>query len=98
MPSSRPWRMFGPLLLVLLLMAGWSIYWLFASAAARNASEAARLRLAGDGIRLDCSKEEWGGFPFRFEFTCDGPRLTSSQGTLSANASPVWPRPTIPNI
>lgn len=84
MRSSRPWRMFGPLAVVLLLLAGWSIFWLYASAAARNASDAARQRLAADGIRLDCAGENWGGYPFRFEFTCDSPRLTTPEGLASA--------------
>lgn len=84
MRSSRPWRMFGPLLAVLLLLAGWSAYWLFASAAARTASAAARQRLAGEGITLACGSETWGGYPFRFEFSCSDPRVTSPQGSAAA--------------
>lgn len=84
MRSPRPWRMFGPLGLVLLLLAGWSAFWLYASAAARSAADAARQRLAADGIRLDCAGEKWGGYPFRFEFTCDSPRLSTPQGTATA--------------
>ena len=76
--------MFGPLALVLLLLAGWSVFWLYASAAARNASDGARQRLAADGIRLDCAREGWGGYPFRFEFTCDSPRLAMPQGVTTA--------------
>ena len=84
MRSPRPWRMFGPLVLVVLLIAGWSAFWFYASAAARNASEEARQRLATDGIRLDCSDEGWGGYPFRFEFACKSPRLGLPQGAVNA--------------
>lgn len=84
MRSSRPWRMFGPLALVLLLFGGWSVFWLFASTAARATFATERHRLEAQGFRLDCAKETWGGYPFRFEFTCAAPRFSTPRATVTA--------------
>lgn len=78
MPSStpRPWRMFLPLGLVLLLAALWSGYWFFASGIARDRLAAERARLAEQGLTLTCTDEGWGGYPFHFEFSCSAPVVT----------------------
>jgi len=69
--------MFAPLAAVLLLLAGWSAYWLIAETTARRMAETRRAELAATGIRLTCASESWGGYPFRFEYVCDRPVLTS---------------------
>ena len=75
MPSapSRPWKMFLPLGIVLLLALCWSIYWFVAIGFAKQRFAAERLHLSTQGITLSCSEENWGGFPFRFEYGCSTP-------------------------
>lgn len=78
MPSAdrRPWRMFLPLGFVLLLLLLWSGYWVLAMGNAKSRFATERASLAAQGIVLTCSREDWGGYPFHFEFTCDSPVLT----------------------
>ena len=74
--SPRPWRMFLPLTVVVLLALIWSGYWYVASGIARQNVAAERARMAEKGFTLACSQESWGGYPFHFEFTCSSPILT----------------------
>jgi len=74
--SSRPWRMFVPLGIVLVLAAAWSVYWFVASGIAQNRFQELRERHAAEGLTLACADESWGGFPFHFEFTCTSPVVT----------------------
>jgi Uncharacterized protein conserved in bacteria (DUF2125) len=84
-PAPRPWRMLFPLFAVLALGLAWSTYWIIASSLAQKAVAERRAALAERGQRLDCSEERWGGFPFRFEFTCADPVLTAdAAGTAQA--------------
>lgn len=78
MPNAapRPWRMFLPLGIVLLLAALWSAYWFVALGTAKDRLAAERARLADQGLTLGCTQENWGGYPFHFEFTCASPVLT----------------------
>jgi len=78
MPSAnrRPWRMFLPLGFVLFLLLLWSAYWYVAVGQAKVRFTAERAALAAQGMALQCSREEWGGYPFHFEFTCGSPVLT----------------------
>lgn len=80
MPSAarHPWRMFLPLGIVLLLLLLWSGYWMLAIGQAKSRFAAERASLAARGIVVACSRENWGGYPFHFEFTCDSPVLTSA--------------------
>ncbi len=75
--SARPWKMLLPLLIVLLLFAAWSAYWLIASGYARSFVDERRDMLRQQGLSLACTDETWGGFPFRFEFSCTSPVLTA---------------------
>ncbi|MGQ0484659.1 MAG: DUF2125 domain-containing protein [Hyphomicrobiales bacterium] len=75
--KSRPWRMFAPLAGVLLLFAAWSGYWLFAFELAKSQAASRREAIARQGTSLSCMDESWGGYPFRFEFACRAPVLTS---------------------
>lgn len=84
-PTPRPWRMLLPLLVVLALAAAWSVYWLVAASAARNTFDERMAFAAERGQRLDCASETWGGYPFRFEFTCDKPVVTDKAlGVISS--------------
>lgn len=84
-PTPRPWRMLLPLLVVLVLAAAWSVYWLVAASAARNTFDERMAFATERGQRLDCASEDWGGYPFRFEFTCDKPVVTDKAlGVLSS--------------
>lgn len=78
MPNStpRPWRMFLPLAIVLLLAGLWSVYWFIASGIAEDRLASERQRLAAQGVTLACIEERWGGYPFRFEFSCTSPWIT----------------------
>ncbi|MGL6181216.1 MAG: DUF2125 domain-containing protein, partial [Aestuariivirga sp.] len=85
-PAPRPWRMLFPLFAVLALGLAWSAYWIIASSLAQTAVAERRTALAERGQRLDCSEERWGGFPFRFAFTCADPVLTAdTAGTAQAS-------------
>jgi hypothetical protein len=67
--------MLVPLAGILLLFALWSGYWVFADAAAKSHAANYRERLAAEGVNLACGSESWGGYPFRFEFSCRQPAL-----------------------
>jgi hypothetical protein len=67
--------MFYPLAGMILLGALWCGYWLIAFAGAKELVQAKRLEFANKGLQLDCANEIWGGFPFRFEFQCQGASL-----------------------
>lgn len=100
MPNSttRPWKMFLPLAIVLLLAAIWSGYWFVASGIARDRLSAERERLAEQGFTLSCAQEGWGGYPFHFEFSCTSPvgrqpggwELRSAKLLLVALAYAPW--------
>jgi hypothetical protein len=78
MPRSwfTPLRMMAPLLLVVVLALLWTAYWFVAFAKAREIVARERQAMAAQGTTLDCVRETWGGFPFRFEFLCDAPKIS----------------------
>jgi len=85
LPNARPWKMVLPLASVLTLLVIWSIYWSVAQTVAHREFELQRQQLQGAGHPLTCSSEKWGGYPFRFEFTCDAPHVdVSSSASVSA--------------
>lgn len=75
MPNTapRPWRMFLPLAIILFLALLWTVYWFVASSSAKDRLASERARLAEQGLVLTCTQEEWGGYPFHFEFSCSSP-------------------------
>lgn len=75
MPNAtpRPWRMFLPLAIVLILALLWTVYWFVASSIARDRFGVERARLAEQGLVLSCTQEGWGGYPFHLEFSCRSP-------------------------
>ncbi len=70
----------APLLGVLLLAAAWSAYWFAAIAYAKQAVAGQRQEFARQGLTLTCAEEFWGGYPFRFEFTCPTPLISLRGG------------------
>jgi len=82
-----PWRMFLPFLLVVALLGAWSVYWFFAISAAKSFAQTQRASLAEQGFTLACAKETWGGYPFRFEFTCQTPLISFPKGASVALSS-----------
>jgi hypothetical protein len=84
----RPWKMLLPLILVLVLAMAWSIYWFVAIGWPRTRLQSEREKLAGQGVSLTCTEESWGGFPFRFEFTCSSPLLKCRTRQSAVRKSP----------
>lgn len=78
--------MFLPVAGFVLLLLLWSAYWLVASSVARSTVAERRAELKAQGLTLDCTDEGWGGYPFRFEFSCSSPVLTI-RNDASASAS-----------
>lgn len=80
-----PWRMVLPLAVVLALALAWCAYWLIAVEAAKREYAG----IAGHGLRLDCQREQWTGFPFRITLICDRPafRLGSGEITVAGHGS-----------
>ncbi len=73
--TKRPWLILLPLACLVLVAALWSIYWYAAAGFARDAVARERQKLQSADVTLNCTRETWGGFPFRFEFTCTSPIL-----------------------
>ena len=73
--AARPWKMLLPLAGVLMIAVAWSVYWYIAIGIAKERFADERKKLADRGITLDCTSETWGGFPFRFEFSCVSPAM-----------------------
>jgi hypothetical protein len=67
----RRWPIVAPLILVLLLAAGWTGFWFYASGKAESLIAEWRDREAGMGRVQTCGSQAIGGFPFRFEVRCD---------------------------
>lgn len=75
-----------PLAVVIVLMVLWTVYWFVALAMAKGEFARERARLAERGITLSCDAEDWGGYPFRFDFGCQLPRAADGKGgTATAN-------------
>lgn len=59
-------------LLVLGIAGGWVALWYYAVGRGEAAVEGWRAREAKAGREYICDRQAFGGFPFRFEMTCDG--------------------------
>lgn len=86
--TSSIWKMFAPLIVVVVLAFAWSAYWFVAIGVAQQTVVEQRANFGGRGITLACSEESWGGYPFRFEFTCTKP-LVSVEGIGQVTANKV---------
>jgi hypothetical protein len=69
----RSWRIFLPLAFVLVLAAGWSVFWFYAAARAEAVLAAWRQREASAGRHYQCLDQSIGGYPFRIEVQCRDP-------------------------
>jgi hypothetical protein len=78
MPNApaRSWKILIPLGAVLTIALAWFIYWFAAMEIAKQRFADERKTLAAQGLSLACTSENWGGFPFRFEFSCVAPVVT----------------------
>jgi len=70
------WGLYLPVLLLALLVAGWSVFWFVARARALDAVELWLAREAADGRQWSCPQRSVGGFPFRFELRCENATFT----------------------
>ncbi len=80
----RPWMVALPLVVLLVLAAGWSVFWFFAASATETALTKWQDREAALGRTYRCSEQRVGGFPFRFELRCIDPRAAFSGGERPA--------------
>ncbi|MGH6906605.1 MAG: DUF2125 domain-containing protein [Aestuariivirga sp.] len=76
----RPWRMLAPLAASLVVFLLWSGYWLVANSTAQKYAALYRDQLAERGFSFVCDAENWGGYPFRIEFTCEKPVINFPGG------------------
>lgn len=83
-PSRRPWMVALPLVIVVLLAAGWSAFWFYAASSTEAALVAWTEREARLGRTYRCSRENLGGFPFRFELRCVDPSAEFRTGNWPA--------------
>lgn len=94
------WRLFLPFGTVLLIGAGLSVFWFYASTRTRAEIDAWLQREAAVGRVWSCADRAIGGFPFRIEFTCaqpsfegetEGRRITGRLGSALAVAQVYSP-------
>jgi len=67
----RRWLVALPLIIVLVLAAAWSGFWLYAVTQAEGMLAGWREREAQAGRNYACARQSIGGFPFRFELACN---------------------------
>ena len=81
-PRRRRWPILLPLVLVVVLAAGWAGFWSYAAGRAQAEFAAWRDREAARGRVFTCDGEDFSGFPFRFELSCAAPTLREPRLTL----------------
>ena len=69
-PRRRSWLIATPLIVVLVLAAGWSGFWYYAAGEAETRINAWQAQQAGAGRQFTCGTQSVGGFPFRIEARC----------------------------
>lgn len=98
LPRRRRWPLFVLPGIVVLLAAGWTVFWFYAAGQIDRQFEGWRAREARSGRNYDCGTRSVGGFPFRFEVRCGDPvvSLTAqtaqqlhAQGPLTAKLSEI---------
>jgi hypothetical protein len=62
-----------PLLAAVVICAGWTLFWMKASAHAAALLAQWRADQAQQGTEIACAQERRGGYPFQFTFTCQNP-------------------------
>jgi hypothetical protein len=71
----RPWLIATPLVLVIVLAAGWSVFWFYAARQANIGIADWHAREAKAGRDFTCASQTIEGFPFRLEVRCADPGL-----------------------
>jgi len=70
-PRKKPaWQIVAPLILVLLLAVGWSVYWMVASTKAMAVFDQVLAREKAKGLEISCADRRIGGYPFKFLLDC----------------------------
>jgi len=70
-PRKKPaWQIVAPLILVLFLAVGWSVYWLTASTKAMAVVDQVLAREKAKGMEISCADRSIGGYPFKFLLDC----------------------------
>lgn len=72
----RRWPIYLPSVLLLLVVAGWSVFWFLAADRAGTEIDRAIARQAAAGRVAECGDRQIGGYPFRIEVRCAPVRLT----------------------
>ncbi|WP_029351959.1 DUF2125 domain-containing protein [Bosea sp. 117] len=70
-----PWIVIAPVAILLLLAAGWTAAWFYASSRVQDEINHWVVREAAQGRNWSCGSLSFGGFPFRFELICEAPSL-----------------------
>jgi hypothetical protein len=79
--------MFAPLAAVIALFLLWSGYWYAANSTMQAHAISERAQLAARGFSLACARESWGGYPFRFEFSCTNPTINFPGGQTARSGA-----------
>ncbi len=66
-----PLRMMSPLIVFLLIAAGWTAWWFHA----RGQAQERLAEFEANTLALNCASREWGGYPFRIHVDCLSPRM-----------------------
>jgi hypothetical protein len=76
-----------PVAAALLVGIGWTVFWMQASNHAAGLFAQWRAEQARQGTEIACAREERGGYPFQFTFTCIEPTiaLQTAEGTAQAS-------------
>ncbi len=69
--QSKPWYMLLPIGLFLTVAVGWSVFWYVSFTSAKETFAAWRERAQRSGLQLECAQQNWSGYPFRIELSCD---------------------------
>lgn len=87
----RPWRVALPLILILALAVAWCGFWFYAAAQTEELLAAWQHREAQAGRSYACGRQAIGGFPFRFELTCEpaSARFASNEPKVAFRAAEV---------
>lgn len=90
-PRRRSIGWLVPVLILVILAAGWSAFWFYAAERAREAVAGWIEREAQSGRVYACGEQSLGGFPFRFEFRCTpaSAELPQAQPPVSLTASDI---------
>jgi len=81
------WPLYAVPIVVLILAAGWSAFWFYASSRIDSELDGWRAREARSGRIYDCTNRSVAGFPFRLELHCNGASVSLVSQTAEQVAS-----------